>query len=144
MDLLLACLGFPAAVCESAQQMQPGVLAEYAFALVQSFSRFYADCPVLAAPEVNALAFPYTLPSVRGLRLAFLMCQLGPFFGPDRLSPNSSMWLVRERTGQGGKRAMADGVKFGGNQGGPGLPAATQSTSRMTKPRKPRSNGSWP
>jgi arginyl-tRNA synthetase len=36
--------------------MQPGVLAEYAFALAQNFSRFYAECPVLTAPGVAVQA----------------------------------------------------------------------------------------
>ncbi|GLQ98030.1 arginine--tRNA ligase [Dyella mobilis] len=48
-ELLLACLAFPDAVAEASRQLQPGVLAEYAFQLAQCFSRFYATCPVLAA-----------------------------------------------------------------------------------------------
>lgn len=63
-DLLLACLGFPAAVAEAARLMQPGVIAEYAFTLAQAFSRFYAECPVLGAADR----------SERASRLA--MCQL--------------------------------------------------------------------
>jgi arginyl-tRNA synthetase len=50
-DLVLACLGFPAAVREAARSMQPGVLADHAFGLAQAFSRFYAECPVLAAED---------------------------------------------------------------------------------------------
>jgi arginyl-tRNA synthetase len=56
LDLLLACLRFPDTVSDAAKQMQPGVLAEYAFALAQTFSRFYAECPVLGAAEASERA----------------------------------------------------------------------------------------
>jgi arginyl-tRNA synthetase len=49
--LVIACLGFGDVVAESASLMQPGVLAEYAFGLAQRFSRFYAECPVLAEAD---------------------------------------------------------------------------------------------
>ncbi|PTR33859.1 arginyl-tRNA synthetase [Luteibacter sp. OK325] len=51
--LVIACLGFGDIVAESARLMQPGVLAEYAFGLAQRFSRFYAECPVLAEPDLD-------------------------------------------------------------------------------------------
>jgi arginyl-tRNA synthetase len=54
--LVIACLGFSDVVLESARVMQPGVLVEYAFGLAQRFSRFYAECPVLAEsdPDIRA------------------------------------------------------------------------------------------
>lgn len=63
-DLLLGCLGFPAAVADAGSRMQPGAIAEFAFGLAQRFSRFYADCPVLGADD----------PAERASRLA--MCGL--------------------------------------------------------------------
>nr|WP_063571303.1 arginine--tRNA ligase [Luteibacter rhizovicinus] len=51
--LVMACLGFGDVVAESVRLMQPGVLAEYAFGLAQRFSRFYAECPVLAEPDFD-------------------------------------------------------------------------------------------
>lgn len=51
--LLIACLGFGDVVAEAARVMQPGVLAEYAFGLAQRFSRFYAECAVLAEPDAS-------------------------------------------------------------------------------------------
>lgn len=62
--LVIACLGFGDTVVESARVMQPGVLAEFAFGVAQRFSRFYAECPVLAEPDA----------AVRSSRLGF--CQL--------------------------------------------------------------------
>jgi arginyl-tRNA synthetase len=54
--LLLACLAMPAAVCEAAKLLQPGILAEHSFQLAQAFSRFYADCPVLGAADSDVRA----------------------------------------------------------------------------------------
>ncbi|MET4674816.1 MULTISPECIES: arginine--tRNA ligase [unclassified Luteibacter] len=50
-DLALACLSFGDAVAEACLTCQPGVLAAFAHALAQRFSRFYAECPVLAEPD---------------------------------------------------------------------------------------------
>jgi arginyl-tRNA synthetase len=63
-ELLLACLAFPDTVADAARQLQPGVLAEYAFQLAQRFSQFYQACPVLAAQSQE----------LRSSRLA--ICQL--------------------------------------------------------------------
>jgi arginyl-tRNA synthetase len=55
-DLLLSCLGFGDAVSEAGRELQPGILAEYAFGVAQRFSRFYAACAVIgeADPAVRA------------------------------------------------------------------------------------------
>jgi arginyl-tRNA synthetase len=55
-DLALACLSFGDAVAEACRTFQPGVMAAFAHALAQRFSRFYADCPVLAEPDVATRA----------------------------------------------------------------------------------------
>jgi len=65
--LVMACLGFGGVVAESVRLMQPGVLAEYAFGLAQRFSRFYAECPVLAEPDLDT----------RASRLGLCMLALG-------------------------------------------------------------------
>jgi len=76
-DLLLACVSFPAAVSEAARQMQPGVLAEYAFELAQSFSRFYAECPVLGAPRATEQASRLAMCRLTGLVLERSLDLLG-------------------------------------------------------------------
>ena len=76
-DLLLACVSFPAAVSEAARQMQPGVLAEYAFELAQSFSRFYAECPVLAASDATEQASRLAMCRLTGLVLERSLDLLG-------------------------------------------------------------------
>lgn len=58
-DLLLSCLGFAGAVSEAGRELQPGILAEYAFGVAQRFSRFYAACAVIGEPD----------PTVRASRL---------------------------------------------------------------------------
>lgn len=63
-DLALACLAFGDVVAEACRTYQPGVLANFAYGLAQRFSRFYADCPVLAEPDA----------ATRGSRLA--LCAL--------------------------------------------------------------------
>jgi arginyl-tRNA synthetase len=64
--LVIACLGLGDVVAEAARLMQPGVIAEYAFGLAQRFSRFYAECPVLAEADLE----------VRGARLGFCVLTL--------------------------------------------------------------------
>lgn len=51
--VVLACLAFGDAVASAGRQYQPGVLADFAFDLAQRFSRFYAECAVLAEPDAS-------------------------------------------------------------------------------------------
>ncbi|MDQ0008018.1 arginyl-tRNA synthetase [Luteibacter jiangsuensis] len=55
-DLLLSCLGFAGTVSEAGRQLQPGILAEYAFGVAQRFSRFYAACAVIGEPDASIRA----------------------------------------------------------------------------------------
>ncbi|HXP01018.1 MAG TPA: arginine--tRNA ligase, partial [Luteibacter sp.] len=55
-DLVLACLDFASAVADAGRQLQPGILAEYAFGVAQRFSRFYANCAVLGEPDATLRA----------------------------------------------------------------------------------------
>ncbi|MEO6339266.1 MAG: arginine--tRNA ligase [Caulobacteraceae bacterium] len=55
-DLALILDAFDAAVTEAYEKRAPNALAEHAYRLAQSFSKFYAACPVLAAPTPEARA----------------------------------------------------------------------------------------
>jgi arginyl-tRNA synthetase len=59
-DLALTLDAFDAAVSEAYDKRAPHFVAEHAYRLAQSYSRFYAACPVLAAPN----------PQLRSSRLA--------------------------------------------------------------------------
>ena len=49
-ELALTLDGFDQALAEAYDKRAPNTIAEHAYRLAQSFSRFYAACPVLAAP----------------------------------------------------------------------------------------------
>jgi len=49
--LALECLGLPEAVAAAGERAEPGIVAAKAFAVAQAFSRFYAECPVLAGGD---------------------------------------------------------------------------------------------
>lgn len=82
--LLLACLGFSDAVVEAERQMQPGVLAEYAFTLAQAFSRFYSECPVLGAEDERTSASRLSMCRLAGRTLRRSLDLLG-IEVPDRM-----------------------------------------------------------
>jgi len=50
-DLALTLDAFSQAAAEAYDKRMPHVVAEHAYRLAQSFSKFYAACPVLAAPD---------------------------------------------------------------------------------------------
>ena len=50
-DLVLTLDAFEAAVAEAYERCAPHFIAEHAYRLAQSYSRFYAACPVLVAPD---------------------------------------------------------------------------------------------
>jgi arginyl-tRNA synthetase len=52
-DLALTLDAFDAAVTEAYDKRAPHAVAEHAYRLAQSFSKFYAGCPVLAAPDAE-------------------------------------------------------------------------------------------
>ena len=54
--LVLLCSRFPEAVQSAARRYAPNDLADYAYDLAQAFSRFYAECPVLAASSAEVRA----------------------------------------------------------------------------------------
>ncbi|HEY0102489.1 MAG TPA: arginine--tRNA ligase [Brevundimonas sp.] len=55
-DLALTLDAFSQAVAEAYDKRMPHVVAEHAYRLAQSFSKFYAACPVLIAPDAATRA----------------------------------------------------------------------------------------
>ncbi|HWF00040.1 MAG TPA: arginine--tRNA ligase [Caulobacteraceae bacterium] len=64
-DLVLALDAFHRTVLDACAKSAPNILADHVYRLAQVFSRFYAACPVLAAPQ-----------AVRGSRLALAAATL--------------------------------------------------------------------
>jgi arginyl-tRNA synthetase len=64
-DLVLTLDAFDAALTEAYERYAPNALAEHAYRLSQSFSKFYAACPILTAE-----------PAVRGSRLTLAKASL--------------------------------------------------------------------
>ena len=60
-DLALTLDAFSQAVAEAYDKRMPHVIAEHAYRLAQSFSKFYAACPVLIAPHAATRASRLTL-----------------------------------------------------------------------------------
>lgn len=60
-DLTLTLDAFDHAVSEAYDKRSPHIVAEHAYRLAQSFSKFYAACPVLAAPDEAIKASRLTL-----------------------------------------------------------------------------------
>lgn len=60
-DLALTLDAFSQAVTEAYDKRMPHVIAEHAYRLAQSFSKFYAACPVLIAPDETLRASRLTL-----------------------------------------------------------------------------------
>jgi len=60
-DLALTLDAFSQAVTEAYDKRMPHVIAEHAYRLAQSFSKFYAACPVLIAPDETVRASRLTL-----------------------------------------------------------------------------------
>ena len=50
-DLVLTLDAFDQAASDAYDKRSPHLIAEHAYRLAQSFSKFYAACPVLAAPD---------------------------------------------------------------------------------------------
>jgi len=64
-DLVLTLDAFDAALLEAYDKKAPNAVAEHAYRLAQSFSKFYAACPILIAP-----------PPIRGSRLTLAQATL--------------------------------------------------------------------
>ena len=82
--LVLLCSRFPEAVQSAARRYAPNDLADYAFDLAQAFSRFYAECPVLAADSADVRASRLSLVALTRHVLARALDLLG-IRVPDRM-----------------------------------------------------------
>jgi len=54
--LVLECARLPDVVASASRSLAPNEIADYVFSLAQTFSRFYTDCPVLAAASESERA----------------------------------------------------------------------------------------
>lgn len=70
-DLVLTLDAFDAALTEAYDKKAPNALAEHAYRLSQAFSKFYAACPILAAPPpVRASRLTLAQATLKQLELA--------------------------------------------------------------------------
>jgi arginyl-tRNA synthetase len=77
-DLALLLDAFDAALAEAYDKRSPNHVAEHAYRLAQAFSRFYAACPVLAAPDAptRASRLRFAEATLKQLELALHMLGL--------------------------------------------------------------------
>jgi arginyl-tRNA synthetase len=71
-DLALLLDGFAQACAEAYERKAPNFIAEHAYRLAQAFSKFYAACPVMAAPDaaVRASRLALAATTLRQLQIA--------------------------------------------------------------------------
>jgi len=70
-DLALTLDAFDSALAEAYDRFAPNAVAEHAYRLSQSFSKFYAACPILqAAPDVRASRLTLARATLRQLEQA--------------------------------------------------------------------------
>ena len=83
-DLALALDAFEQALSEAYDKRAPNFLAEHAFRLAQSFSKFYATCPVLGAEDDGVRASRLQLAGATLAQLETVLSLLG-LQTPDRM-----------------------------------------------------------
>ena len=83
-DLALTLDAFDQAVGEAYDKRSPHVIAEHAWRLAQSFSKFYAACPVLAAADAETVASRLTLSKAALDQLVIALGLLG-IDSPERM-----------------------------------------------------------
>ena len=83
-DLVLLLDAFDHALSEAYDKRAPNLLAEHAFRLAQSFARFYAACPVMAAPDLTIRASRLGLTALTLKQLALALDLLG-IATPERM-----------------------------------------------------------
>ena len=83
-DLALLLDAFDHAVCEAYDKRAPHFIAEHAYRLAQGFSKFYAACPVLTAPDDATRASRLTL-SATTLRQLDIALELLGIETPERM-----------------------------------------------------------
>ena len=83
-DLVLTLDAFDQAVSHAYDKRAPHLVAEHAYRLAQSFSKFYAACPVLAAPEPETVGSRLALAGAALSQLETALRLLG-IDTPDRM-----------------------------------------------------------
>jgi arginyl-tRNA synthetase len=83
-ELALVLDSFDHGLVEAYDRRAPNIVADHAFRLAQAFARFYAACPVLAAPEDTTRASRLTLAAVTLAQLEQALDMLG-IATPDRM-----------------------------------------------------------
>ena len=83
-DLTLALDAFDQAVSEAYDKKAPNAVAEHAYRLAQAFSKFYAACPILAAPSPAARASRLGLAQATLKQLEIALDLLG-IAAPERM-----------------------------------------------------------
>ena len=76
-DLALSLDAWAAALSDAYERRAPNLIAEHAYRLAQSFSKFYAACPVLAAETVEARASRLALAEATLKQLTLALDLLG-------------------------------------------------------------------
>ena len=83
-ELALTLDAFDAALSEAYAKRAPNFLAEHAYRLAQSFSKFYAACPVLIAPTAEARASRLALAETTLRQMDTVLALLG-IATPERM-----------------------------------------------------------
>ena len=83
-DLVLTLDAFAGVLAEAYERRAPNLIAEHAFRLAQSFSRFYGACPVLAAPKAQTRASRLALAQTTLAQLELALEVLG-ISSPERM-----------------------------------------------------------
>lgn len=83
-DLVLTLDAFEAALGEAYDKRAPNYIAEHAYRLAQNYSKFYANCPVLAAPDAATRASRLRLVETTQKQLLLALDLLG-IGAPDRM-----------------------------------------------------------
>ena len=83
-DLVLTLDAFDQATADAYDKRSPHLIAEHAYRLAQSFSKFYAACPVLAAPDETTRASRLALAAAALRQLEIALDLLG-IATPERM-----------------------------------------------------------
>ena len=83
-DLALTLDAFDHTLAEAYDRRAPNLIADHAFRLAQAFARFYAACPVLAAPDETTRASRLSLAAVTLAQVELALDLLG-ISTPERM-----------------------------------------------------------
>ncbi len=83
-ELVLALDGFDAALADAYARRAPNLLADHAYRLAQTFSRFYASCPILTAADPGQRGSRFGLATLSLKQLTLALDVLG-IAAPERM-----------------------------------------------------------